>query len=251
MSPSFQSIETTMRNPAGRLHAVLEPLSKIDENKSASQVLGSFFEYHENDVQSILRVLFELNIELDKLVNTLSYSDLANKDMYLSNLEPLRKALMPPRGLSQWKNISCYLDSKTIYNLQLIANELGDEGDLENSKLAELKEVFSDLFQTISNEQLPSELKKWILEILSQILLAIDKYQIHGIDGLKRAAAYSIGELIHLKSELLKESNQNWSKPLVETLIKFDITIMGALKRTSAIASGYEAAKKLLGFDSL
>lgn len=199
-------------NPAGRLHRILREAKSQPHNRKVRQVWATVLGCDENDDAEISRRVIEvysLSNEVKGLIELLP--DL-NHELYLKSYNKIDKAIFPLNLNSNWQGQQQALSDDLLARLQFCAEELGrhySEETLSDEDLAEIDDLISDLFSTISQGDIELSLRMALLEELEKIRRALAIYRIKGGRGVKEALQSLLGAVVVNKEALSEEGGKN------------------------------------------
>ena len=115
-------------------------------------------------------------------------------EIYLSEFENLTK-LFSPRNLEIGFEYGLITPS-LLTNLQHCAKDLPEDRTISPDEVQELREATRELINQIKDSELPTNLRKWLVEMLAKVEDAIIHFDRFGGKGLRKALVNLIGELI-------------------------------------------------------
>ena len=229
-------------NSAGRLLAVLESLQP---KKTAEQLIAIMFDSEPpkdaGDLSIIgIKAITELHLLYVTFLQDLTDANISDKEKSVlqSGLSTLEN-LMYPAALNQGMRPASESEKAL---LEVCATRLPEEDDLAEEDLNRIRESIKSLRDTI--EELPSDsvLRRILLELTRLSEDAVNRFNIYGAKGLKRAFKDMLAEVaeVYLQDEEklseIKETS-NW-QILVQHLKLFDSIAAKLMKYTPYIEKG-------------
>lgn len=149
-------------------------------------------------------------------------------------MQPLEKAFRPI-GLSQPAR-SCGIDNSQILILDHFATLMPSESDVDKSSLEGLLAEVNELSAYVRTlDDLPKQLKTWVLELLLMVLDGISKSAIYGGKGLRREFYKMAGTFAERYGELQDKSPTVYEK------------IHSVLQRLAFVVQTADQAHRLAG----
>lgn len=177
--PEFQ-------NSAGRLHALLR---SIPTGRSLLEVLPPLIGVDSKDSkerqQATLRVLVELHQVFIEFCEDMRIADISEqqREMMMKGLGSLRETLYPI-------NLDGGLRPPTeaeIYLLKVCATFIEEDSPITVDDIDAIRASIADLRSQVDNSKISPTLRKALLELIRLSEDAINRFDIHGARGLKRA----------------------------------------------------------------
>lgn len=188
------------QNSAGRLLAALESYSEANSPKNWSYVYpgGSF----KNGFLNIA----ELHLLLEQFLTDLDESTLSEdqKTEIRDGVQDLHKIIEPTNIASN----SLKIASAQKAVLSLSGTMLMRDGDLDNDDLKDIEKAISDIRDLVLNADISPTLKKALMELIRLSRDAIDRYNVNGAKGLKKAYCTMVGEAMLLFNEHKSEAGR-------------------------------------------
>lgn len=248
-------------NPAGRLRKLLGAIHGM--GGSGFDVWAKIFDidkpYPEaDDLKELAREDYERNViwrvfEVRALVQdverAISETDDPNSNIYRSALPPIPYILMVDvLAKEHYSNIVSNRITEHLLGILALASEMLSARHSELIiSTGDLVEILSDvrtLFVEVQQAKIDPVLKRFILDSLSQIDLAIQKFTIRGPKHFEEALVRIVGELVYLYPDVKSLAAKG---PASGKLFDRLITILG---RVDSLIRFGETGKKLLSASS-
>ena len=177
--PEFQ-------NSAGRLHALLR---SIPAGRSLLEVLPPLIGVDSKDSkerqQATLRVLMELHQVYIEFCEDMLIADISEKqrEMMLKGLGGLRETLYPI-------NLDGPLrppNETEIHSLKVCATFIEEDSPITVDDIEAIRTSIADLRSQVDNSKISPTLRKALRELIRLSEDVINRFNIHGARGLKRA----------------------------------------------------------------
>ena len=184
-------------NPARRLHGLLCKAAKQADSDPVRQVWARVFGISPEDLPG----LWERWGDLQQLAKAAEARIRALPDDDLESLllafPPIQRAISFRNVDEQWSTYKHLLVGETLTRLEYCARELrsSDEGPVDPAVLKELLAEVQGLFDYVLSAELPTTLRAALLDLLDVMRSAITKYEIYGVEGLRRAITLGVGTL--------------------------------------------------------
>jgi hypothetical protein len=224
-------------NPAQRLLDILKKAQGM-QNMAVSKMWAQVFNIPDLDPPGCYRVLGHLNNLVDSIEARIRQVPDVNHELYLRDLPTIRQIICVQHLGQGWHEIKRPLDHGVLTGLEFCANELSKlhtEEAIPEEILAKIRAEFAELFDSVSNAEISSDLKLVLYDILTSAILAIDQYKILGNDGLKKAVAYTLGMLALHKKEFLGAKDGNVVKKTF-TVIKHLVDVISVAYKVKQLS---------------
>lgn len=206
---------TSEMNTAGRLRRFLFPNHK-DPNTHNVFVWAKVFQITLStqninaltleDCIAIRQSQFSLFGEVTRLeeeVRQFCEGTKFKPEVLLAHVPQIKKALADTPLGAPWSEVrSQFLNDATLTMLSNLETLLPSESVAEQKDLEECKKLVDELFEFVRKSEMPIDLRRWILTLLSSIRRAIDDYQIGGAKSFHAALANVIGEFVTTANDL-------------------------------------------------
>lgn len=199
-------------NPASRLHALLSEFGAEPHNQPALQAWLNVFLIHEKDstrqwilVTHKLRLLLE---ELDLLERKLPNTVLS-RQAYGRQLSEFHQAI-DPAGLAKDRHAYTHLLSEdSLSILYACRDALPSDGQpLDPTDIGNLKAKLNELRQTVTESDMPDELKQFFFQHCQILDEALSDYLIRGPAAFVAAHVTTI-QLIAVNHDLIERDKDN------------------------------------------
>lgn len=196
-------------NSAGRL---LQWFLQVGTRTAMYEVLGDGGESEPEKVRLALERLNEVSKEFDTFYEDVSESSLSKEQQehFISGLQDLRNSLNP-LGL---QNAMRKINSTEISLLKLCGTFIPEEGEVTPNDLDVIRKSVNDLRTTLNQSSVSPTLKKCVLELIRMTEDALNRYEIRGARGLKKAFKSMLAESleIHGYKEEIKQNPALWDQ---------------------------------------
>ena len=187
---------TNPDNPVGRLYKILTSAKELARKSPSNNpptmrfIWANLFEVDSKDTGHIL----EVYLELLKLVRTSKEAireiPTLNNEVTMKHFDRLELAFSTNSFEHQWANFDQFLDPATMTALEIFADTLSNlagEKLIDKGEIEKLLNEVETLLRSVREDDIPNELKIFLVEKLEEIRLALIYYRINGADGLSRA----------------------------------------------------------------
>ena len=226
-------------NPAGRLHLLLTEGKKKADNISTKKIWAELLDVDPNDNSLLLRRIGKV-IDLPAQIREQIKEDkeIVDHERYLKGISNIENILLQFAFSRPWKFFKEQINDTTLQSLDICDEILSRKRPDKSVKQEELKVIHDDvrqLFNEVFESDLDEELRKFILEHLKQIDLAIQEFKISGTKPLEVAFQAAVGDRVirNIKGEVIKPEELK-KKSHRESWKKF-IKILGHLSTVLSI----------------
>ena len=229
---------TVKPDSAGRLLDLLLEAKARKNNERFCDVWAGIFGVPASDTGSVLSLVsqfIELNQKAKDDIRKLSDAD---HDLYLrpfNKIDSIFSRINFDEGWAAWKS---QLDETLITELRFVSDKLKrntSQTFINSGDVAQLLQQVTDLETEILESDLHEDVKRLLLQNLSQIRACLISYRISGPEAIKVEFQRSMGSLYLEKEQILRNSKSNdqkeraiWDK-FLKVLAQFN-TISGAYK---------------------
>jgi hypothetical protein len=234
---------TTIDNSAGRLHALLCQLSKVDPLQPTSSSI--FQALNVEDWPSFYKLLAKILILIEETEFNIQSLEPRKQDIYIKFLAEIRAHLSICDWNQQWANIAIPFhnsESSLMCSLELCAFDLErKDNSIDDQNLAQLRKSVEDLLHDISlSTEVSPELKLFLLEKLREVRRAIDDYVFYGSQGLRKTLESILGAS-SLQGDEIKDLQNSTIKKFWD-IIKNMSTILSVVNNLEKIAPNIQDA---------
>lgn len=195
-------------NPAGRLFDILDSARRQNGKESARKAWASVFEIDPSDTSALLQMLAELINLAGETKASIQKLDDVDHELHLKPFTKIEALLSRISLDSNWDNWKNQLDEVTLYGLQFSADKLSRRSGfskLPEDEINSIRAAADDLFNVVSDSDLPVELKALLLRNLESIRRAFATFKLQGIDGIHNEIERSFGSIL-LHRDAIKAS---------------------------------------------
>lgn len=205
------------QNSANRVFLILSK-AKLQDRRVATLKAWSIALNVSATFEDVAPLLIDMIAQLDEVERQIRAKFPANKaDTSLKHFPVLRKAICFHGINSQWASVRELLSETVMFSLESLTHDVDVEPDVKEDDLKLIRQQLTELFELVERAEMSKKLRGWILNWLSAIRSAIDRYQINGTKGLQDALIRIQGEATFFSQafERVKESDP----PLYERLL--------------------------------
>jgi hypothetical protein len=231
--------DTPTDNPAGRLHALLAQLSQVDQGQGQPAASVFFQAMNVTDWPDFYRVLAKILTLIEETEFKIQSLGPRKEGIYRKSLVEIRAHLCVTDWCQAWANIAIPFhdpESSLLNSLALCALDLaGKDNLIDSHDLDNLRKSVDDLIQDIlSAEELPPELKFFLLEKLREIQRAIDNYTFFGSEGLRKTIESIFGATYISQDQEIRDGKSPMIKQFWE-IIKNASTLLSLISNFEKI----------------
>ncbi len=215
----------TQSNRLGRLESILyEAVTNGEKSQRSTIVLAEAMNLDSND-QNIVFFYELLSKAKEDAISLRRYPRI---DSYIKVIEELVIFSITNHLYSLvWNNFAIYLNDKNVLiALSALAHYVDTHEPrkfLDQDFLIKLKSEFDELSKKVLESDLSRELKTYLSVIIENILKAIRKYTVDGVQGLEEAAKSLAYDLLILEPKLKDEDKQN---PILKQFIAIELGLV-------------------------
>ena len=232
-------------NPAARLHAILM-LAKEQKGSTPTIIAWKNILDLQTDedleIMGMVGKVFTLPLAVTYAVNQIPA---LHQELYLSWKSGIENAFRANTWNGNIQEFLKHINDTMLVSLQFVSDNLGrlaPEITLNEKNFEELRQGAWNLYEEISNSDMDSIVKDYLLKHMSMILRALDDYPILGIQPLNTAIETCIGTVV---TQEAKAKNSNDTKAGSD-FWKFTAKILVALKiAQSTVNLGNDAVQFL------
>lgn len=172
--------------PVDKLNQVLSKLFDIDESNTTEvySTYGSIFELCNDCINTIDKIA---PVEENSSKNEFMKSKIDNAILALSSINL-------PNG--DFKNFKSTLNNDTISNLKMLSYSLNSsEIVITENQLDKIYNDINLILDEVINSNISIKLKNFLSDRITEILIVVRKYKIHGSDDLLKAYEACIGSM--------------------------------------------------------
>lgn len=236
--------DTEQVNSAARIAGLLFNVQRLAGNARLhdnwAQIFGILETEPVSRMRQVMRALTELQDEIDLLDAAMAQHTTLRPPKRAPIIDALRKAAAFGNLENHWSAVQAVVGPEVIHSLDQWADLLPpDERRLDPLKIDELQTAIVDVIDLVRGATIDPELKAFMLQQLYELDLALRHYDIHGMPGVKKAAAAAIGTMGLVEQSIPKQSpaasafrrvvNQVW------TAVKVAAVVGGLLDDAPAI----------------
>jgi hypothetical protein len=220
-------------NPAGRLHEIFSKTRGVNANQSIRNVWTNIFQIDDEDTIGMyynLGILHNTSLEVEQMILRIPS---LNHELFLRNMNNIRKALSWPNTHSHWSELRNLLTEQAITDLAYCAEEIDKfyrEESIPREDLEEIQIEIDDLFKQVSESEIDLKLKVTLQDLLEAMRRAVAEYNIRGAKGIREVVDYSLGSILRHREEIKKESQSPVIEKFKIFLIKVDNITSKAIK---------------------
>lgn len=193
----------SFNNAAGRLFSLLDQASRLPNDLRTSvvwrivlldnKITSSQSATTDQDTHAIFEHLnFWFNAIGD--IRRAIEEHTPHHGIYFTEFDNLTR-LFTPRNLEATFEFQL-ITGGLLANLCHCAKDLPEDGTITPDEVKELREATRALIEQVKNSDLPSSLKRWLVEMLAKVEDAIIHFDRFGGKGLRTALTNLVGELI-------------------------------------------------------
>lgn len=251
-------------NALRRLELILnKAISEGDKNQQSGPIILKAMKLNEQpqNILDFYELLNKAEEEGGKLKN------LPNINRYLQTLEELRQVFIVNHVWGTlWSIFASHIENRNVLiTLDALANYFHDQNPsilLEQDFLDKLNSEFESLLQEILTSDLSKALKRFLIVRLEDILQAIRRYHIDGIEGLEKATKSLVSDLVMTEHGLKQEDKKNpkygrvkaWALSLLLYFAPSPYDIIGAVPaidefwvpKFEELATGYKKINQII-----
>jgi hypothetical protein len=198
-------------NALRRLELILDKaISDGDKNQQSGPIILKAMKLNEQpqNILDFYELLNKAEEEGGKLKN------IPRITRYLQTLAELREVFIVNHVWGTiWSTFASHIESRNVLTtLDALANYFHSQNPsilLEQDFLDKLNSEFESLLQEILTSDLSKELKRFLIVRLEDILQAIRRYHIDGIEGLEKATKSLMSDLVMTEHGLKQEDKKN------------------------------------------
>lgn len=201
-------------NPAGRLYDILELARRQNPKQPARKAWAVVFEVEPNDTGSLLQMLADLLKLVHETKTAIQRLDDVDQELHLRPFRTIEGLLSNINLEASWEHWQSRIDANTLYGLQFSADKLSRVSgftQVDSDELVELRATVDALFNSVTDSQLPDELKALLLRNLESIRLSLVAYRVRGIEGIREEIERALGSVLLHKDEIQKSSARDRS----------------------------------------
>lgn len=185
----------------------------------------------------------EIRIRLTELVSQIKRLDeetekySKNPQLHLAQLRKLKAGFLSWTDEISWESLrDKYFTESVLISLTSLEELLPDEQPIDLDEIKKFLDLLNDLIMEIHQSNLPSDLKQWLLKLLSQAMKSIHEYDFQGAKAFYDALHVIAGELaITAKDISACQTPENTS--IREKLFAF-------VQNLQKLAAPYQATKQ-------
>ncbi len=190
-------------NPAGRLYLLIDAMRNgVNENSPVKDVIASHFEV-DNETEWIeayldIRHLIE---ETKQTIEQLEFED-AEKAAFIDPVNTIREAFNPRKFFNSWKDVITNGAGVIVAFNQLkfvsisLSNSPLQEDIINSIDIQNLITEAETLIQELQDGNIPEDIQKLFDSKLDEIIQALKRYPVRGVEGLKDALEKALGALL-------------------------------------------------------
>jgi hypothetical protein len=198
-------------NALRRLELILdEAISDGNKNQQSGPIILKAMKLNEQpqNILDFYELLNKAEEEGGKLKN------IPKITRYLQTLAELREVFVVNHVWGTiWSTFASHIESRNVLiTLDALSNYFHSQNPsilLEQDFLDKLNSEFESLLQEILTSDLSKELKRFLVVRLEDILQAIRRYHIDGIEGLEKATKSLVSDLVMTEHGLKQEDKKN------------------------------------------
>ncbi|HET6632758.1 MAG TPA: hypothetical protein VFG73_08645 [Rhodanobacteraceae bacterium] len=201
-------------NPAGRLYDILELARRQNPKQPARKAWAAVFEIESADTGTLLQMLADLLKLVHETKTAIQRLDNVDQELHLRPFRKIEGLLSNINLDASWENWQNKIDDTTLYGLQFSSDRLSRISgftQLDSDEIVKLRSVVDELFNSVVDSALPSELKMLLLRNLESIRLSLAAYRIRGIEGIHEEIERSLGSVLLHQDEIQKSSSKERS----------------------------------------
>jgi hypothetical protein len=192
-------------NAARRLYEILAAARKQDGARPAREVWAHVFNLADSNRAEIFRALAQLSDLVEEVMASMSTIPNVQTELYTQYLPAIHKAIGIMQLEGAWEAHLRLLSEVAVNNLLFCSERLRQvypEQRLTPDVLSELSREVDSLADDVMKADIDPELRRVLLACLESFRRAIAEYRIRGVDGLRDAAAKTIGELLIVRDKI-------------------------------------------------
>ena len=170
-------------NPAGRLLHILQEGIDIDPNTICRDVWFKLLEIEDKNLALLMSRMGKVMELPEQIVSQLQYHYPNQDNTHEYWVNKVNEAFSTQNLNGCWKEFNNNIDEHTINYLSIYADLLDAKENtqiLKEDKLSEIREKINDLLTDILEEDIDEHFKKYIVDYLRKITVAIEEYKISG-----------------------------------------------------------------------
>lgn len=225
------SKERTNRNPASRLHELLNIARQQAGTESTRKAWCVVFDIdNPNHEQSLFRVL-EYLVALRKLFreveNLLRQIPTVNESLFIEPIVRMSKVVNLNGLHLHWSNYLQLISTEDMHSLIYCEDLLSRHPELEENEIPpnDIQEILNELnslYESITASALPENLKTVLLNLIRDMWNSIHEYRVRGASALHDALEKSVGVLAINREIVEENSTSEEVQTLGRMLIKID-----------------------------
>lgn len=230
-------------NPAGRLLHILQEGKDNAPHNTCKDVWFQLLEVENENFALLMSRLGKVMGLPEQIRSQIQYHYPNQNDTCKHWIEQVNLAFSTQTLNGSWEEFNQYIDKHTISYLIMSADLLDTKENtqiLKEDKLSEIREKINDLLTDILEEDIDEHFKKYMVDYLRKITVAIEEYKISGATPIVESIEQALGHAFidkKYKDDLLK----------TETGKKI-ITALGAVASVVTIAVGLPQLSEPLQF---
>jgi len=214
-------------NPASRIYRILDSAIAQGGGKQCTPFWTEFFSVrgaNSNEVGfETVRLLSLLSAQAYEVVRKLKETSLS-EDLYSNAFQVISRVFAVETLPNQWDYCRQLLAKDVMVSLKYCAEILpSDEESIDAEELSTLDKEIDDLWQEVEQQELPEDVKAFVLRHLAMIKKAIKEYPIVGIRAFQEAQDRAMVDIVK-NAEVVRTHSKN---PKVRAVMKYWAKVKG------------------------
>lgn len=240
-------------NPRGdsvkRLYDVVKNAIRISEEfrkKNGSRsprirdVWSLQFSIDEKDVLELFVVAAELYRLSDDCVELISSIEGLDKTLFVTPIIKIRNAFSHRNLDLSFEKVESQINGQTLYGLEFCVERVKRENyevELKVKDIDDIKKDIEALIKSVTDSELPDELKVFILHCSSDIQRSLHLYKINGINGIEWTLESCIGAVMRRYEDIRVHKDNKAIMKFFALISKIDLAISMA-ENTQSLITG-------------
>ena len=189
---------TSVDNPAGRLHKLLEQGMKEEQNQRVHSVWAKLLKIDPPQNTALLLKRLGKVYALPSQIAEQVGKYLTNPDLHLKWRPNVERALSDCHFSAKWGQVIGHIDAYTLLSLEHCDDQLSrhsKEASIDDQQLQKVGSMVVELMEEVKRDDIDPAISTYILDRLEEINEAIDELLLTGTSGVRRTLETSVGSI--------------------------------------------------------